>query len=632
MTKNANAKDWGIEAVGGRRYSDPANIPADSTPDAFSFTDQIDVEFSTTITSAPVTITGIGEVVTFSVTGGTGTIDVNSDGNFQTSRNVSNGDTIRAQHTSSASATTAVNTVVTGGGVSDTFTSTTEAIPVVPGDGQLDAGHWYSSVGTFFSGLYAVYPRPDAETSTYARHRKAYYDGTNPIQYEVKLGVQFGGWPYWYELIDGPSGMTVGELYGDADYGCVRWTPSGDVTNDTVTVRVHDQDGNSLDVTWTVSTSSSTADFMFVSPTGNDTTGTGSISAPFLTLSKLFGATEGTTTYPNRIVYMRAGTYAAYTQGSYGFRMYQGRTPTALIGYPGESVEIDMGTAGSICTINFSTGAHDLFFKNITFIDHPTSTNYYAIRGGELQHRITFDDLHFPDAYRGSAADNNSSSIYFNSSGSGYRNHIFLTDCSETNRGVTGGGGNSWGLTCQFTTNRVLVQYCTDTGNTQQRGCYMKASNANVELRELFHKFSSGGPVILTGLQVDGGLDQGPFLYRHNKLAASSTSGYALAADESQAASGGTRIKQHYFVRNSCYGRISMNGPATGTHGPYVVAENVINAANNSIQRNYANNTLGNYVTSTDNVGGTSGWLNATTIELEAAHLDVLGTRGAQVA
>lgn len=99
----------------------------DGTPDQFTFTDQSGVALSSTITSAAVTITGIDTTVSFSATGGT--IDVNSDGNFQTSRDVVNGDTIRARHTSSASYVTATNTVVTGGGVSDTFTSTTQADP-----------------------------------------------------------------------------------------------------------------------------------------------------------------------------------------------------------------------------------------------------------------------------------------------------------------------------------------------------------------------------------------------------------------------------------------------------------------------------------------------------------------------
>src|SRR5688572_5129975 len=96
----------------------------DTTPDQFSFTDRSGVALSSTITSAAVSITGIDITVSFSATGGT--IDVNGDDDFQASRDVVSGDEIRARHTSSGSYLTATNTVVTGGGVSDTFTSITE--------------------------------------------------------------------------------------------------------------------------------------------------------------------------------------------------------------------------------------------------------------------------------------------------------------------------------------------------------------------------------------------------------------------------------------------------------------------------------------------------------------------------
>lgn len=99
----------------------------DTTPDQFSFSDQAGVSLSATITSAPVPITGIDATVSFTATGGT--IDVNGDGNFQASRDVVNGDEIRVRHTSSASYLTVVNTLVEGGGVSDTFTSITDGDP-----------------------------------------------------------------------------------------------------------------------------------------------------------------------------------------------------------------------------------------------------------------------------------------------------------------------------------------------------------------------------------------------------------------------------------------------------------------------------------------------------------------------
>lgn len=99
---------------------------SDTTPNAFTFTDQTDVSLSSTITSAAITVSGIDAAATITVSGGS--YDINSSGSFTTSPGtVNNGDTVRARHTSSGSNSTATNTVVTIGGVSDTFTSTTEA-------------------------------------------------------------------------------------------------------------------------------------------------------------------------------------------------------------------------------------------------------------------------------------------------------------------------------------------------------------------------------------------------------------------------------------------------------------------------------------------------------------------------
>lgn len=105
----------------------------DTTPDAFSFTDQTGVARSTTITSASVTISGIDAPATITVSGGL--YDINGSGDFvSTPGTVNSGDTVRARHTSSASYATATNTVISIGGVSDTFTSTTEVEPDEPPD------------------------------------------------------------------------------------------------------------------------------------------------------------------------------------------------------------------------------------------------------------------------------------------------------------------------------------------------------------------------------------------------------------------------------------------------------------------------------------------------------------------
>ena len=97
----------------------------DTTPDAFTFTDQTNVALSTTITSNSITVSGINTAASISVTGGT--YSINGGAYTATTGTVTNGQTVTVRHTSSASYSTATNTTLTIGGVSDTFTSTTLA-------------------------------------------------------------------------------------------------------------------------------------------------------------------------------------------------------------------------------------------------------------------------------------------------------------------------------------------------------------------------------------------------------------------------------------------------------------------------------------------------------------------------
>lgn len=105
----------------------------DTTPDAFSFADQSGVSTSSIITSAPITITGIDAAADVTITNGQYSID----GGAWTSSagTVTDGQQIRVRHTSSASYETTVDTILDVGGVTDTFTSTTEAEPVGGGAG-----------------------------------------------------------------------------------------------------------------------------------------------------------------------------------------------------------------------------------------------------------------------------------------------------------------------------------------------------------------------------------------------------------------------------------------------------------------------------------------------------------------
>ena len=100
---------------------------SDSTPDQFTFADQLDVAKNQSVVSSPITVSGIDIVTDISVVGGEYSIN---NGAFTASvGSVVNGDSVRARHTSSVDQLTTVNTVLTIGGISDVFSSTTAANP-----------------------------------------------------------------------------------------------------------------------------------------------------------------------------------------------------------------------------------------------------------------------------------------------------------------------------------------------------------------------------------------------------------------------------------------------------------------------------------------------------------------------
>ena len=113
---------------------------SDTTPDAFSFADQFSVALSTLVTSAPITVAGINAAAPISVTGGE--YSINGGAFTSAAGTVTNGQQVRVRHTSSGANSASVNTTLTIGGVSDTFTSTTlasTAPPSLAGWTDLDA-------------------------------------------------------------------------------------------------------------------------------------------------------------------------------------------------------------------------------------------------------------------------------------------------------------------------------------------------------------------------------------------------------------------------------------------------------------------------------------------------------------
>lgn len=116
--------------IGGIGDTFSSTTAVDSAPDAFSFLDHVDVPVNTLRVSNTITVSGIDNPATITVSGGEYRVN---GGTFTTVAGVVNaGDTVLVQHTSSASPATSTNTTLTIGGVSDVFTSTTVVTDTAP--------------------------------------------------------------------------------------------------------------------------------------------------------------------------------------------------------------------------------------------------------------------------------------------------------------------------------------------------------------------------------------------------------------------------------------------------------------------------------------------------------------------
>ena len=98
-------------------------LASDITPDAFVFVDQTNVQPNALISSNSVTVAGINTVASISVLNGQ--YSINGGTYTSLSGTVNNGDTVRVRQTSSSNFSTTTGTIITIGGVSDTFSVTT---------------------------------------------------------------------------------------------------------------------------------------------------------------------------------------------------------------------------------------------------------------------------------------------------------------------------------------------------------------------------------------------------------------------------------------------------------------------------------------------------------------------------
>ncbi|MFA6898572.1 MAG: Ig-like domain-containing protein [Desulfurivibrionaceae bacterium] len=174
------------------------NAAADTTPNAFTFVDQNNVALSTLTESAAITMAGINAAASISVVGGE--YQINGGAWTAVAGTVNNNDTVKVRHTSSGSNSTAINTTLTIGGVSDIFTTTTAADitpPAAPAGLLLDNGAASTTDPDLTVSLDGLTTPPDAdlagwfvsESSSAPAAGDAGWVGIKPTTYTLSAGA-----------------------------------------------------------------------------------------------------------------------------------------------------------------------------------------------------------------------------------------------------------------------------------------------------------------------------------------------------------------------------------------------------------------------------------------------------------
>ena len=157
---------------------------------------------------------------------------------------------------------------------------------------------------------------------------------------------------------------------------------------------------NTLTITFTVSTSSSTAQFIFIdSVRGSDAAGTGAIGAPWQTFGKAFGNTYSASVNAKALCYLRAGTYTIPVYSDQDINsanalceLNTSTKPSALMGFPGDTAPVITMTNAQFAT---GSGGADLFIQGLNpngYNSREVNARFIWITAaGNGSARMTFD-------------------------------------------------------------------------------------------------------------------------------------------------------------------------------------------------------------------------------------------------
>lgn len=194
-----------------------------------------------------------------------------------------------------------------------------------------------------------IHPRANASSQSYEAHRQ----WPGGLEFTYPIVVLGGKYPFRYVLDVAPTGATIGQHYGESDYGVIRW-PNPTVGTHSWQASVYDQDLIVRTVAWTQvvrDREDPTYSIFIRSADGNDTTGTGAYSSPKRTLVGAYGSSSSDATNANKQVFIDGSVTLggvaglSYTGSQLQKLNWNNNKPKVLAKWPGASSATFVGNA-----------------------------------------------------------------------------------------------------------------------------------------------------------------------------------------------------------------------------------------------------------------------------------------------
>jgi hypothetical protein len=247
---------------------------------------------------------------------------------------------------------------VGGGGAGDAATGGTSGLDSGTVRGPISLASWRNS----HQPLAWLYPTADTDSQPHWRHRRA----PNGIPWSIPLGVVGGGYPYNFEILSGPPGLTlqnVGFDVGAPPYYYYLTLANPAIGMHTISIRVTDQNDVQKTLTWTLEVfdASDTTRFLFFDGTTGNNANPGTPASPKHDFAGWYLGDEDDSTY---------SMHQCFYQGEFDI----GGLPNTP--YDGDNAQKLIVTNGKPKT-HVGYGSGTTWHGNGAYVELQTGSGYY---------------------------------------------------------------------------------------------------------------------------------------------------------------------------------------------------------------------------------------------------------------